>query len=224
MIGQHSSGSKSWRHLKNVNIVDAFDTSTNIDDIYTTMVDEQEVSGASDSIDNAPSLQVARSSGRSRTATKRLLESQVQERSVKDPRRKPKRQFNVYEEPDTPPLTQATTNPSQGGTQQTIPSTSQPKKRPRASKTKLVAAPENREDWEDDFETATTKPRKLQVLLKALGHEDFPQRIRIPQRIGTTNLDGQKLDPLDPLAIWSRFISPQILQTIAENTNEYEAI
>jgi hypothetical protein len=108
-----------------VNIIDAFKTFTKIDHTYTKMVDEQEVSGASNSIDDAPSLQAARSSRRSRTATKRLLESQVQERSVKAPRRKPKQQFNVYEELDTPPLTQVTTNPSQEGTQQTIPSTSQ---------------------------------------------------------------------------------------------------
>jgi hypothetical protein len=187
------------------------------------MVDEQEVPGASNSVDDAPSLQAARLSGRSRTATRRLLESQVQERSIRS-KPKSKQQFNVYEEPATPPDTQVTINTSQEGTQQVIPSTSRPKKRLRASQKKPIQTPENREDWEDDFETATTKSRKLQVLLEALGHEDFPQRLRIPPRVGTANLAGQKLDPLDPLALWSRFISPQILQAIAENTNEYEAI
>jgi hypothetical protein len=188
------------------------------------MLDEQEVSGASDRVDDAPSLQAARASVRSRTATKRLLESQLQERSIKAPVGKPTRQFDIYEELDTPPSTQATTNSSRTGTQQTILSTSRPKKRPRASKTKPVGTSENREEWEDDFEKAPNKTLKFQVLLQALRHEEFPQRMRIPQRVGTTNLDSQKLDPLDPLAIWSRLISPQILQTIADNTNEYEAI
>jgi hypothetical protein len=66
------------------------------------MVDEQELSRASNDANDAPSLQVARSSGRPWAPTKRLLESQGQEQSIKPPRRKLKLQFNVYEELNTP--------------------------------------------------------------------------------------------------------------------------
>jgi hypothetical protein len=127
-----SSQGPSLGDTSNVNIIDACNTSTNIDHTHTIMVDEQEVPGASNSVDDAPSLQAARLSGRSRTATRRLLESQVQERSIRS-KPKSKQQFNVYEEPATPPDTQVTINTSQEGTQQVIPSTSRPKKRLRAS-------------------------------------------------------------------------------------------
>lgn len=147
------------------------------------MIDEQEVSGASNSVADAPSLHAARASGRARTATKRLLESQVQGRSTnstKAPTKRSKRQFSVYAEPDSPPPTQPISFISQNTVEEDNSSISQPKKRPRGSKDRPTATPGNREVWEDDFEAATTKPRKLQVLLEALGHEDFPQRMKIP--------------------------------------------
>ena len=188
------------------------------------MVDEQELPGASDDATDAPSLQVARSSGRPRAPTKRLLESQDQHKATKASQRKPKRQFTVNEELLSPPSTQATSFVSQNLSEGGNPSISQPKKRLRVSKTKPAAASENTDDWEHDFEAAPDKSRKFQVLLEALGCEDFPQRMSIPKRVGTANLDGQKLDPLDPLAIWSRFVFPQRLQIIAEHTNGYEAV
>jgi hypothetical protein len=35
---------------------------------------------------------------------------------------------------------------------------------------------------------------------------------------------AEELDPLDPLWLWSKLVSPEVLEIIATNTNEYEAV
>ena len=67
------------------------------------------------------------------------------------------------------------------------------------------------------------KNSKFQVLIEALGHEDFTNKMRIPERAGKANI-SEKLDPLDPLSLWYKYISPDVLQTIAEHTNEHESM
>ncbi len=75
----------------------------------TIMIDEQEILGASNNANDAPSLATARESGRARKPTIRLIESQQQEplESLPKPtRRKRKANITVYEDQRTPPHTQ----------------------------------------------------------------------------------------------------------------------
>jgi hypothetical protein len=166
------------------------------------MAVEKDITGASNDANDAPSLQAARSSGRRRAPSKKLLASQCQELPTKPTkvpsRQKNKPQFQVYEDPFSPPPTQATDTSSQGLYQIGVSSISPQKKRTRASKTKLKTLPEK---WESEFNSAPDKTTKFKALLEALRHKDFKNPMKIPERVSKANLSGQKLDPLDPLAL-----------------------
>jgi Transposase IS4 len=189
------------------------------------MIDEQEIPGASDRTEDAPSLHASRTSGRARTATKKWDESQLQKTPI-EASRKRKRQTEIpiftNSELATPPSTQLETQPSQGSTQ------GGPARRSRAKKAKKSTANSSQkhsilEPWEEEFEAAESTEEKLQVLLTCLGHEPFPEALHIPQRQPEI-LFKEELDPLKPLDIWYRFITPEILQMIADNTNENESL
>jgi hypothetical protein len=184
------------------------------------MIDERELAGASDSVTDAPSLQASRASKRPPKPSQRLLASQGQEQTPVPIQRKRKQQFTIHEDLITPPSTQATSYSSQTEPQKTENFRSQPKKHTRASKTSPEQLPEI---WEQNFNNATNKATKFQVLIEALGHEDFTQKMHIPERATKANLD-EELDPLNPLWLWSKFIPSQVLQTIAEHTNEHESL
>jgi Transposase IS4 len=189
------------------------------------MVDEQEIVGASNRAEDAPSLHASRTSERPKKPTQRWTESQLQRTPPKPPRsNKRKREILIYNDGDltTPPLTQIETQPSQGtvqeGTQQTTRQKKVRKSTQRSSQNESTPEP-----WEQEFEAAKSTDDKLQVLLTCLGHEPFPEALRIPQRPPKILLD-EEIDPLKPLNVWYRFISPEILQTIANNTNENESL
>jgi hypothetical protein len=190
------------------------------------MRDEQEIPGASNRVKDAPSLQASRESGRARKPTRKVTESQQQEylettpKPARRPRQKPKATtIPIYNDQPTPPPTQQASQSTQGIYQKGIDFTSSQKKRRKTTKD----SSQTREQWEDDFNSSTNNQSKFQILLTALGHEDFPQRMRIPKRPGKANFD-EELDPLNPLWLWSKFVTPEVLQTIAAHTNEYESL
>jgi hypothetical protein len=192
------------------------------------MRDEQELPGASDRAEDAPSLQAARASGRSKQPTKRYLESQAQEPLATSPKlskplslptRKRKAHVIVYEDQPTPPPTQDNSYLSQTQPQEGTEYTrSQPK---RARTTKRGDKPQ--EQWQADIDSAPTNQAKFHVLLEALGIEDFPRAMNIPERVGKANFE-ENLDPLDPIWLWSQLVTPEVLQTIATHTNLNEQL
>jgi hypothetical protein len=97
------------------------------------------------------------------------------------------------------------------------------KKRPKSARNQANKQDSTLEHWEINFNEASTTQTKFQVLLEALGHEDFPQAMRIPERPGRANFP-EELNPFDPLWLWSKFVEPEVLETIAIHTNEYGSI
>jgi hypothetical protein len=173
------------------------------------MIDEQEVAGASNSVQDAPSLQASRTSGRPLQPSKRLIESRGQEqlrRPITNGRRKRKPHIVVYEDLNTPPPSQLQSEASQWLPQEGTDYTSSQKRRRKAT----TSVDKQKEQWEVDFDGASSNPSKFQVLLEALGRKDFPQRIRIPERAGKANF-SEELDPLNPLWLWSQFMTLEVL-------------
>jgi hypothetical protein len=191
------------------------------------MTDEQEIKGASNNAADAPSLEASRGSPRRRVATQRAIESRAQEQASPPQSRKRKRgkaTFEVFADPPSPPPTQLESQSTQGTFQVgTDPSTSQ-KKRRKSKRKGTNDRPRTPEEWEVNFNAATTADAKLQVLLESLGHEDFPNRLRIPERKTEANITVKEADPMNPLLLWQKFISTEILQVIADHTNENEAL
>jgi hypothetical protein len=191
------------------------------------MAVEKEISGASNDASNAPALEAVRASGRQRKATKKLADSQLStapKSTLERPRKRQKQStFRVFEDTITPPSTQPTSQPILPGRQKgQDPSTSQKRHRKVMGKaSKLNVKP--REQWEELFDAANNAQSKFDVIIETLGHEEFPDYLRIPERKATANL-VEELDPLDPLWLWSKFFLPEVLHTIAAHTNENEAI
>jgi Transposase IS4 len=190
------------------------------------MIDEQEIPGASDRAEDAPSLYASRTSERPKKPTQRWTESQLQRTPPKPPPRshKRKREIPIYNDGDlaTLPLTQNETQPSQGTVQEGPQRTSRQKKRKKSTK-KSSQNESTLELWEQEFNAVNSSDKKLQVLLTYIGHEAFPEALHIPQRPPEILLD-EEIDPLKPLDLWYRFVSPEILQVIANNTNENESL
>jgi hypothetical protein len=190
------------------------------------MIDEQELPGASASLEDAPSLSTARSSGRQRKATQKLVDSQREESRDELPKpsqRKRKAHITIYKDVPTPPPTQDTSQSTQGLPQKGRDHAVSQKRRRQSSKKRTNESPVFREQWEVDFESASNNQAKFKVLLEALGHENFSQRIHIPERVPKASFE-EELDPLNPLWLWCKFVPPEVLETIASNTNENEAI
>jgi Transposase IS4 len=190
------------------------------------MIAEEEIAGASNSAADAPSLTASRVPPRHRQPSQKARENDDSQslptRGTTSRKRKRQATFEVYQDLPTPPRTQKSTPPSQPGPQIGIDPSDFQKKRPKTKPNLSSLRPKTPEEWEVLFEAATTSQAKLQVLLEALGHEDFPDCLHIPVRLATANVED--LDPLDPLSLWSKFVAPEILKIMAQNTNDNEAL
>jgi hypothetical protein len=167
------------------------------------MVDEQEIAGASNRAEDAPSFHASRTSERLKKPTQRWTESQLQRTPPKRPprSRKHKREISIYNDGDlaTPPLTQIKTQPSQGTVQEGTQQASR-QKRVRKSTKKSSQNESILELWEQEFKAAKSTDDKLQVLLTCLGYEPFPEALQIPQRPPEILLD-EEINPLKPLNV-----------------------
>jgi hypothetical protein len=188
------------------------------------MVDEQEIPGASDNANDAPSLEASRRPQRQVQPSQRVRDIQASQTAPTSRPRKRKARINIFQDPPTPPTTQRTLSLSQGtvgGLSQQGASQKQAQKSIRNSSQRQSSL----EPWELEFEAAPDSQAKLQVLLETLGREDFLDPLRIPARQPEIcTIDEAELDPLNPLPIWHRFIRPEILDIIAHNTNENETL
>jgi hypothetical protein len=186
------------------------------------MTDEQELPGASSNPRDAPSLEAPRRPKRQLQPSQRLRDIQASQTASEHQRRKTRKRksdFTVFEDQLTPPPTQQTSQSTQGLFQEgTDYAWSQKRRRKSVGK-----SAQSSEQWELDVDTVSTNQAKFEVLLQALGHENFPEVMHIPERDAKPVFD-ERLDPLDPLSLWKRFITPQVLETIAQHTNENETL
>jgi hypothetical protein len=227
LIGQFSSGSSLGDTSKVHSTLTRYLRCTSINHNTDAMVVEKEIAGASNDASNAPSLHTIRASGRSRRPTQKVTDSQLQTTPERSPTPRRTRQnrstFTVFQDRITPPPSQPVTLPTLLKRQRgQDPSTSQKRRRKvtnRASKTNS----QEKEQWEQDFDAGSDRQAKFEVLIEALGHEDFLDHLKIPHREATANL-VEDLDPLNPLWLWEKFITPEILWTIATHTNENERL
>jgi hypothetical protein len=183
------------------------------------MIDEQEHPGASNSAADAPPISLFRSSGRAVKPTKKALDSQVvPEPPPRNRGRKRARptanSFQLHNDKNlpTPPPTQLSTQPSH------------PAEKRRRTKTSQKTA-KQKEPWEEKLDQLNNTSEKRDFLLEFIGREDFTTPLQVPQRDPaiTPGVFNRDLDPLDPLYVWSKFIPPEILETISKNTNTNES-
>jgi hypothetical protein len=148
------------------------------------MVVKKEITGALNDALNAPSLHTIRASGRERKPTKKLTDSQLPTTSKSPPKRRRTRHnqpiITLFEDYITPPPTQSASQSTLPGRQKgQDPSTSQKWRRKvtnKAPKTNI----QEREQWEQDFDEAGSTQAKFEVLIEALGHEEFLDPLKIP--------------------------------------------
>jgi hypothetical protein len=177
------------------------------------MIDEQEIPGASDKAEDAPSLHASRFPERPRKPTQRYTESQLQKSPPKPSRsRKRKTEILIYDDSNlaTPPLTQLQTQLSQGTNQEGI---KQPSRQKRAKKSSQKSSQDNvpLEPWEVKFQAAEGPNSKLQVLLSELGRETFSEKLFIPERQPEILISDDEINPTNPLSLWYKFIQPELL-------------
>lgn len=127
--------------------------------------------------------------------------------------------ISIYNDDPTPLPKHQVSHSTQGVPQEGTDSASSQKKRCKTTKN----SPQTREQWEDHFESAAKHQSNFRVLLEAFGREAIPQRMHIPQCSGKATFD-EELDPVDPLWLWSKIVTPEVLETIAAHTNEYETL
>lgn len=187
------------------------------------MIDEQEIPGASDNVNDAPSLEASRRPKREVQPSQRIRDIQASQTVLPPRKRKQKAPFEVFQDQPTPPSTQRTDQSSQEIARE-LSQEGPSQKRARKSIKKSSQKTSPLEPWDAQFEVASTTQAKVEVLLETLGHEDFPDPLQIPSRMPNITFDETELDPLNPLPIWHRFIKPEILDIIATNTNENETL
>jgi len=191
------------------------------------MRDEQEINGASNDVSEAPSLSTIRASGRQRQPTEKLRQIQVPRTEQQPPKRHRTRNdqpsITIFQDQSTPPATQSTSQSTQSGRQKGQDPFTSKKKRRKPKSVASSSTVKDPEPWESDFEAAGDSQSRFTVLLAALGHEDFPEVLKIPDRKAVPNF-VEELDPLNPLWLWHKFFSPDVLWTIANHTNQNEAL
>ena len=173
-------------------------------------VDEQEIPGASDCMDDAPSIFEARTSKRGRVPKRGWPEVEASK-----PRKK--RQRRALPTPDsTQTSTQTSTQANSFTIYQNEPTADQP-----------LSARQNdpkKQDWELEFEERKKESKKAarDYLVQLIGNDEYPEVLRVP----TVTPEVLIKDPFlleDPLAIWRKFIGQEDLGYIANHTNKNAA-
>lgn len=175
-------------------------------------LDEREIPGASESIDDAPDLFEVRVSKRGRVPEREWPEVEASE-----PRKKQRTAASAsLQEPlPTPPSTQNRAQDSTNsfaihvdkfdlGTSQT-----------RQKKSKKKHA------WETEYEKLKKRLQQCarDYLVQLIGNDEYPEVLRVPIVPPEILLDCP-IVPDDPLSVWRHFISKEDLSYIAKHTNK----
>lgn len=177
-------------------------------------LDEREIPGASDNIDDAPDLVELRKSNRA-CVPKRHWE-QIE---VSKPRKKRRLQlptptstqttsqtFTIYDGSQQAPNSSILELDSPNPKEESSPKTSQKEQKLPAWHRKYIQLKKE------------SKSKARDYLIEIIGHDNFEDVLQIPQ-VTPQVLLQDAFDPLDPLSVWQQFISIKDLQRISSATN-----
>jgi hypothetical protein len=176
-----------------------------------TRLDEREIAGGSENIDNAPDLIELRKSNRTRVVKRHWEQAEAS---------KPRKRRRLTQLP-TPTSTQTFTihDEEQQFTRSPIlpidSSDSEQEKEPKNSqKTKKLPA------WHQKYLQLKKESRvkARDYLVELIGHDSFKDVLQVPQ-IAPEVLLEDAFSLKDPLSVWRKFISEDDLQLIASHTN-----
>jgi hypothetical protein len=175
-------------------------------------VDEREIPGASDSIELAPDFLKLRESNRARVP-KRQWEQIEASKPRKKPRLTPLLTPNATQQ-TTQPATQSFTifkdkpeNPSSDDNEPSRTASREKKQKKAAWQVKYSKLKKQSKGHARDY------------LIESIGHDNYPEALRIPQIEPKVLLDGS-FKHEDPLSIWRQFIAEEDLHYIASKTNK----
>jgi hypothetical protein len=180
-----------------------------------TRLDEREIAGASENIDNAPDLLELRKSNRTRVLKRHWEQAEAS---------KPRKRRRLTQLP-TPTSTQTTT--------QTFPiydeqqeATRSPTPRVNSSDSEQENEPKNSQKnqklpaWHRKYlqlkKESRTKARDY--LIEIIGHDSFKDVLKVPQ-IAPEVLLEDAFSLKDPLSVWRKFITTKDLDLITSHTN-----
>jgi Transposase IS4 len=179
-------------------------------------LDEREIAGASERIEDAPDLLEVRTSKRGRVPKRQWPEVEVS---------KPRKKRRIPALP-TPESTQ---NSTQTATETSTSTFTIHEDKPattctESSQSQLPTRKRTKEKhhWEVEYE-ALKKNKSTQAardyLVRLIGNDEYPEVLKVPVTPPEVLLDCP-FNTDDPLAVWRRFISEEDLCYIAKHTNE----
>ena len=175
---------------------------------------QEEISGPSDSLEDAPNASELPRPKRNRILSRKAREN----RDANSTFEIPFRTFSTGS-PNSSPFSSETT--SINGPQEVVRKQQQPPQRQQNStdQNKNTGNRNTKEQWQKDIKSTNLKAKKLEILAKRLNSpEPFPEKLKILRPA----FPGKPLAHTrysDPLTLFSRFFPEEIYATIADNTN-----
>ena len=177
-------------------------------------LDEREIAGASERIEDAPDLFEVRSSKRGRVPKREWPEIATL---------KPRKKRRI-----TPPTSLPTPDSTQNSTQNAIyTSTDDLTEASSQVKTELAYSSQSsdkktdtKQAWETEYERLKKKSiqQARDYLVQLIGNDEFPEVLRVPIVPPKILLNCATV-PNDPLSVWRHFIDEEDLSYIAKHTN-----
>jgi hypothetical protein len=180
-----------------------------------TRLDEREIAGASENIDNAPDLIELRKSNRTRVVKRHWEQAEAS---------KPRKRRRLTQLP-TPTSTQTTSqtftiyNEEQQAARSPIPEINSSDSE-QENDTKNSQKNQKLPAWHRKYLQLKrdSKSKARDYLIEIIGHDSFRDVLQVPQTAPEVLLEDT-FDPQDPLSVWRKFISEDDLQQIASHTN-----
>jgi hypothetical protein len=180
-----------------------------------TRLDEREIAGASENIDNAPDLIELRKSNRTRVVKRHWEQAEAS---------KPRKRRRLTKLP-TPTSTQTTSqtftiyDEEQQAAKSPTPEINSSDSE-RENDTKNSQKNQKLPAWHRKYLQLKrdSKSKARDYLIEIIGHDSFEDVLRVPQ-IAPEVLLEDAFNPQDPLSVWRKFISKDDLQQIASHTN-----
>lgn len=179
-------------------------------------LDEREIAGASERVEDAPDLLEVRTSKRGRVPKRQWSEAEAAK--PREPRKK--RRTTAL---PTPTSTQNSTQTTFAVYQDELlsePSQFSSRTEERTRKNHHWEA-EEKHDWKVEYEKVKKQSTKAarDYLVQLIGNDEYPEVLKVPQEPPEV-LINCPFNPNDPLAVWRQFISEEDLRNVAKHTNE----
>jgi hypothetical protein len=192
--------------------------------LSTMRVDEREIQGASDRVDDAPDLLEVRKSNRRRVPKRHWPEIEAS---------KPRKRRRTAQLPPTPSSTQTLTQTTSNSfniyedltSEPTNESTNKPANEPANEPPESSQRPQkDKQAWQVKYTELKSKSTKYarDYLVELIGNDEFPEALRIPT-VPPEVLINEPFTLSDPLSIWRKFITEEDIRYITDSTNQNAA-